>query len=120
MAAISTSLWFHPRGWVMVPVTVCGIWNGNFILNTFRPRSTVSAMTATVLNGFECIGHQSGRDYVLRGLMIGGERLPELDAQVSAATTLLGVEGMLGLNFFRQFSSVHLDVDQRTLTLELR
>jgi hypothetical protein len=120
MATISTTVWFHPRGWLMVPVTVCGVWNGDFILNTFRPRSTVSAMTATVLNGFACMGHQGGRDYVLRGLMIGGGRLPDLEAQVSAAATLLGVEGMLGLNFLRQFARVEFDVDERVLTLELR
>jgi hypothetical protein len=104
----------------MIPVLICGVWRGEFLLNTFTPISSVSASTATILEAFQCFGSHADRGYLLQGLTIGGERLPDLRVRVSRAATLLDVDGMLGLNFLQQFATVRFDVDGGMLTLERR
>jgi hypothetical protein len=118
MARISVTTHNHPRGWIMVPVSICGVWRGHFMLNTFTPISGVSERTASVLEAFQCLGSVTGREHELRGLVIGGERLPNLVVRVSRAATILGVEGMLGLNFLNQFARIGYDAAERVLTLE--
>jgi hypothetical protein len=108
----------HPREWIMVPVSICGVWRGEVMFNTFTPISAVSAGTAAVLEAFRCFGTPTGRELVLEGLAIGGVRLPSLAVRVSRAATMLDVEGMLGLNFLNQYSHLHHDAAERTLRLE--
>jgi hypothetical protein len=118
MPEITVVTHVHPRGWIMVPVSICGVWRGEFMLNTFTPISAVSAGTATVLEAFRCLSAPTGRELVLEGLAIGGIGLPNLAVRVSRAATMLDVEGMLGLNFLNQFTHLHYDAAERTLRLE--
>ncbi len=118
-ASVSVRTEDHPNGWVMVPVTVCGLWQGHFLLNTFTPVSSVSRPTASILEAFQCFSLQTDQRYLLQGLTVGGERLTDLEVRISRAATLLGVEGMLGLDFLRRFTRVQFDVAERRLTLTL-
>lgn len=119
MPAIAVRTLAHPRGWILIPVTVCGIWHGHFMLNTFTPISSVSASTATMLEALQCFTPQASHGHLLRTLTIGGVPLPELPVRISRAATLLDVEGMLGLDFLRQFTAIRFDVPAGTLTLDL-
>jgi hypothetical protein len=118
MASIVVSTWLNRRGWIMIPVTVCGWWRGDFVLNTIAT-SSVSAGTATALDALQCLTRSAGGSHLLRGLTIGEARLPDLPVRVSPAATLTHVEGMLGLDFLRQFTSLRFDVPAGTLTLVL-
>lgn len=119
MPAISIQTQIHPKGWIMVPVSVCGVWYGHFMLNTFTPISSVSRATATTLEAFQCLRPRTNQGHVLSGLTIGDERFADLPVRVSRAATMLDVEGMLGLDFLRRFASIHFDLIERTLILEL-
>jgi hypothetical protein len=119
MPAIVVSTWTNARGWIRVPVSVCGVWRGDFVLSTIASASSVSSGTASALDGFECLSGLNRREYVLRGLAIAGHLLPDLTVRVGLAATLVRVDGTLGLTFLNQFRSVHFDVFESTLTLEL-
>ena len=88
------------------------------MLNSFTPLSAVSARTASVLEAFHCLSPIAGREYEPRGVVIGGERLPDLVVRVSRAATMLDVERMLGLNFLNQFLRIGYDAADRVLSLE--
>jgi hypothetical protein len=103
----------------MVPVTVCGIWHGHFVLSTIATTSAVSAGTASALDAFHCLSRHDQAGLVLRGLVVGQHRLPDLSVRVSPAATMTGVEGILGLDFLRQFTTIRFDVADGRLTLEL-
>jgi hypothetical protein len=119
MTSITVTTWLNERGWIMVPVTVCGVWGGNFVLSTIATTSTLSAGTASALDAFQCLSEADQGGLMLRGLTIGQQRLPDLPMRVSPAATISRVEGLLGLNFLRQFASVCFDVAGNTLTLDL-
>jgi hypothetical protein len=119
MPTVSVQTHTHPNGWIMVPISVCGVWHGEFLLNTFTPVSSVSPTTTTMLEAFRCLGSHADQRHRLQGLIVGDVRLPDLPVRVSRAAALLDIEGMLGLNFLRQFTTVRFDVPSGTLTLEL-
>jgi hypothetical protein len=103
----------------MVPVSICGMWRGEFMLNTFTPISSVSASTATMLEAVQCLSERADQGHILQGLTVGSTRLPDLRVRVSRAATLLELEGMLGLDFFNQFAGVHYHRAERRLVLDL-
>ena len=87
MVSVSVSTLDHARGWIMVPVSICGIWRGHFLLNTLTPVSSVSRQTATILEAFQCFRPLADRRYLLTGLTIGDQRLPALEVRVSRAAS---------------------------------
>ncbi len=58
-----------------------------------------------------------GPTFVLRDLRISGQPVADLTVRVGAAATLLRVDGILGFDFFLQFSAVVLE--PRTLRVTL-
>ena len=58
--------------------------------------------------------------YRLGGLSIEGQLIPDLNVVVSNRATMLGIDGMLGLNFLALFSDVHFSVDEMRVTLTRR
>jgi hypothetical protein len=65
MPTVSVQTHTHPNGWIMVPVSVCGVWHGEFMLTTFTPVSSVSPSTATMLEAFQCRGLQADQRHLL-------------------------------------------------------
>lgn len=119
MPLISIQTRKHPRGWIVIPVSACNIWRGEFVLNTFRPVSLISSDTATILDGFQCLNAFGESRYLVDGLTIGGHPMSDLAVRISPAAGLVQVEGMLGLDFINRFRSIHFDVVDGRLTLEL-
>lgn len=56
----------------------------------------------------------------LRDLRIVGEHVPDIDAYVSSALTRLGVDGVLGYDFFEHFAAVHWCPHRRQIVLGRR
>ena len=111
----------HPRGWIMVPLILpilpAASWDLFLMLNTGRPLSVLSMRTRNVLLATGLLEPRSGNLYRLRAPRLAGEPLPENVARASAGPDLLGVDGMLGLDFLDLFAEVRLDTRSLRLTL---
>lgn len=119
--ALMVQTWRHRQGWIIVrfglPFSDNLPWPLDLMLNTGRPRTAVSASTRDALTA---LGHvdEIGRNVVrLHGLQLGGEPVPPLIVQVSAGPALLGLEGMLGLDFLDRYAEVRFDTRALRLTL---
>ena len=55
--------------------------------------------------------------YILRDLQIDGQPIPALEVGISRLASRAGVSGLLGLNFFRQFLELHVDLTDLRFTL---
>ena len=80
------------------------IWD--MLPNPTRPRSTISRAAFDDLRAREAGDLAAGRNVPLRQLRIAGQPIPDLHVRVSDTVTRLGVNGVLGLDFFTRFESV--------------
>ena len=74
-----------------------------------NPTAPRSAITRAALDDLQRRGLSPAteqRRAVLRDLRIAGQRVADLEVRVSVAPTRLGVDGILGLDFFEQFEAV--------------
>jgi len=110
-----------PRGWLvihlMLPLIPRTRWRLDVMLNSGRPQSVISRTSRDRLVVLDLLRHESGDRYRLAGAEADGQPLPDFPLRLSAGPALLGVEGMLGLDFFDQFVRVCLDTDPLLLTL---
>jgi hypothetical protein len=73
------------------------------------PQSPISVISPTVLRyrvDPAIIVPLSADAYMLRDLCIAGQPLPDLAVRVSAAAMVAKADGILGYNFFGQFTEV--------------
>ena len=107
----------HPRGWILVPIRVGRLLKFNFVLNTGFLVSAMSRGTRDTASAFGYLEHEGGRIYRLQELTLAGQLIPDLRVHLGPAAGILGVEGILGLNFLQQFGEIRFDVSSRRLTL---
>jgi hypothetical protein len=117
VAEIAVQCRRHPRGWVVVPLQL-PLQPGAFlsfepILNTGRPRSVISPNTERSLSALGLLEPIGARQYRIPGLHVDGDRLPDMIVRASAGPALLGLDGMLGWDYLRQFDEVR--IEPRTL-----
>lgn len=107
----------HARGWIVVPVVAGGMFTIRFVLNTGYLISAVNSRAQAVLAVMGLLDPIGGRLHSLRNLTLAEQPLPDLEVRATPALGLIGVEGILGLNFLRQFDDVHFNLPSRRLTL---
>ena len=82
-----------------------------------HPRSTISRAIQMELRMLGIIDLTATPPFRLRDLRIESQRVPDIDVTVSAAPSLLKVHGMLGADFFRNYSQVIWDPATNVVTL---
>ena len=111
----------HPHGWLMIPVALPllpgAFWELRLMLNSGRPQSALNARLGAVLAAAGAVERFGGTAYRLNRPTVQGQALPPLVLRVSAGPGLLGLDGMLGLDFLDQFAEVQLDMRALRLTL---
>jgi len=109
-----------PRGLILVPFKVGDLYELPLVLNTGYVTSCISVGVRDVLSA---LGHlrQTGRNaYLLDDLSFEGHSVAALEVRVNRAVGLIGLEGILGLNFLNRYRTVCFDVDALRLTLTPR
>jgi len=89
----------------------------NMVPNPGFPRSVVSRRVWDDLVARGMLAASEGRTVVLRDLRIEQQRSPDLPVRVSPLTRILGVDGILGFDFFENYTGVYFDIRARRLTL---
>jgi hypothetical protein len=101
----------HPRyGWVMLTLGIVGSDKFDLVLNTGLPASGMSAAMRDKLIMSEVLPPLDARSYVLPGLSLDGNSIPDLLVRVRPRLAQLGVDGTLGLDFLRQFTNIEFNV----------
>ena len=110
----------HPSGrWVAVPLVVGLDERVLAVLDTGAPQSAVSPRIEARLLDLGLLGPSPiPRRYRLAGLTAQGRELPEIEVGVIRRLDLIGVDGLLGLDFLRKFRRLHFDMHTLVLTLE--
>jgi hypothetical protein len=107
----------HPLGYILVSFDFGPPWVLQLMLHTGRPLSYVSYASYALLEAFGHIDTLGQDLYRLRGLRMGDHLAPDIVARVSIGPSLLGFDGLLGLQFLGQFSRVEFERDSGLLTL---
>ena len=87
------------------------------MLNTGRPQSALSPRTFRLLTTLGHVTQRTGPRVVIRGARIGDMRLTDFPMRLSAGPSLLGLEGIIGLDFLEQYAEARLDFRARRMTL---
>ena len=112
----------HPHGWLVLPVAVHSaltgtLWDLELVLNTGRTQSVLSRSMLAAMRALGLFGAQSGPLFVLQRPTVDGAPLPDLPLRESAGPGLLGLDGMLGLDFFDRFTEACISTRALRLTL---
>jgi hypothetical protein len=111
----------HPHGWrtlrLTVPLFDRTPWDLDLMLNTGRTQSVLSRSMLAAMRALGLFGAQSGPVYVLRQPTASGVPLPDLALRASAGPGMLGLEGMLGLDFLDRFTEACISTQALRLTL---
>jgi hypothetical protein len=108
----------HPRNqWILVPLMVKGVRDLNMVLDTGAPFSSISDGTRDLLSAAGLLDHVQHNWYALRELSVQGQPIPDLLVHVSRRVSQAGAEGLMGLDFLRQFTDIHFHVPTLRLTL---
>ena len=111
--------WQHPRyGWVMVSMEVGRGILLHMALNPGVPASSISLRTQQSLIANEVLPPIAQRHYVLHNATVQQQPLPPLHVRVSRINRP-GADGLLGLDFLRQFTDIHVHVPTFRLTLSI-
>jgi hypothetical protein len=106
-----------PRGiWILVPVDI-GDRTFELVLDTGSPLSAISDATFSHLQQSGLVAAVGSNAYSLQSVSIQGQPLPDLHVRLSRRASRLGIDGILGLTFFGQFSDIHIQVPTLRLTL---
>lgn len=109
--------WPHRRyGWVMVPIRVGGTVRLYLALNPGVIRSSITTKAREALVQEELLPPVAQRQFVLSDVESQGQRLPPLHVRVSRFR-YGDIDGLLGLDFLRQFTDIHFHVPTFRLTL---
>lgn len=104
----------------MLPLRVGGIVQLNMVLNTGLLISSISGQARQDLIMKELIPPVGGSGYLLTELTIAQHPVADLRVRVRPRVDQLRVDGILGLDFLRQFTDVHFHVPSFRLTLAKR
>ena len=87
------------------------------VLDTGSPLSSVSqgVLETLLLEGH--VESAARPAYVLRNATIQGQPIPDLPVRVSRRVTQVGADGVLGLDFFGQFTEAHCHIPSLRFTL---
>jgi hypothetical protein len=100
----------HPRGWLIVRLALPLVgqipWELNLMLNTGRPYSALSRTTYATLAALGQVTSATGSSCLIHSARLGTTTLSNIPMRLSAGPALIGLEGMLGLDFFEQFAEV--------------
>ncbi len=98
----------HHRGrhLLVVRLTVGPHMVWDMLPNPIAGRSAISPLALTDLANKEGLSPIGNDRYLLRNLRITSQPVPDLEVEVNPAITHLGVDGMLGLDFFATFQEV--------------
>ena len=111
----------HPRGWLIVslplPLTGQSPWDLNLMLNTGRPYSALSRITYTTLAALGQVTPATGSSCLIHSARLGTTMLSNIPMRLSAGPALIGLEGMLGLDFLERFTEVRFHFPSLRLTL---
>jgi hypothetical protein len=112
----------HPHGWRLLRLTVPLLdrtpWHLDLTLNTGRTQSVLSRSMLAAMLALGLFGAQAGPVYVLRQPTAAGAALPDLPLRESAGPGLLGLDGMLGLDFFDRFAEACISTHTLRLALQ--
>jgi len=116
--AVQTEL--HESGnWIVVPVAVREAVDLLMVLDTGSPVSVISPLVLDDLLARRLVHPEvSSNRYLLTGLSVQGQSLPDLLVRVLPRLARIQVDGLLGLDFLRSFKAVHFHVDTFRLVLE--
>ena len=115
--SISVDTESHPVGFIVVRFTVGAIYPLRLVLNTGFVMTCLTLSARDNLTAFGHLRDTGERFPVLHDLSLGGRPLAPLPVRVNAAVARIAPEGMLGLNFLRQFREIHFDTETGRLTL---
>lgn len=102
-----------------MPVTVRRSAHLLMVLDTGSPVSVISPVVLDDLLARGLVRPEaSSNRYVLTGLSVQGQPLPDLSVRVLPRLARIQVDGLLGLDFLRSFKAVHFHVDTFRLVLE--
>jgi hypothetical protein len=87
------------------------------VLNTGRTQSVLSRSMLAAMRALGLFGAQAGPLFVLQQPTVDGALLPDLTLRESAGPGMLGVDGMLGLDFFDRFAEACISTHALRLTL---
>ncbi len=103
--------------WILIPLVIRGGEAVNMVLDTGAPLSAISNDTRDTLIAAGLLEPLRGNWYTLRGLSIQGQPIADLMVRISSRVTQARAEGLLGLDFLRQFTEIHFHVPTLRLTL---
>ena len=105
------------RRWLVAPLSVgqdLVLW---VVPNPGFPRSVISRQAAEDLASRGVLVASGRRAYVLHDLQIHGQPVPDVVVQPSPLTRVLGVDGILGFEFFAHYARACLDIATFLMTL---
>src|SRR5438094_9460920 len=110
----------HPSGyWIALPVTVMDVAELLMVLDTGSPVSAISPPVRDALLTSGLITPASdGARYLMTRLTVHDQPLPDLVVRVLSRLERIRVNGLLGLDFLRQFEYVHFHVPSLQLVLQ--
>lgn len=82
-----------------------------------RSASALSRKMTSTLLGTPHLRQLERNRYLMTNLNIKGNRVADLVIEASAGPSLIGVDGILGDNFFRQFASIRWDPHSNLITV---
>jgi hypothetical protein len=119
---VSIQTYLHPnaRGsWITFTVTVGGRFDLALVLDPGAPVSAISPTVRQELRSLGLLGNSSRpRYHRLTALTVQGQPFPELEVRVLPRLSQLEVDGLVGLDFLRQFAAIHFYVPTMRLVLE--
>ena len=91
------------------------------VLDSGSPVSAVSPETAEDLRHLHLLAPARDPQYTYRLALptLDGQSLPDLEVRILPRLSRLGIVGLLGLDFLRQFLAIHYYVPTRRLVLEV-
>lgn len=103
--------------WRIVPLSVGQDLVLEMIPNPGFPHSVISRTARDALLKRGLVSASRTRLYLLKDLRIEGVPISELEVRVSLAPQVLGLDGMLGMNFFEPYAEIRWDVRAHQLIL---
>ena len=103
--------------WHILPLAVGDDVLLEMIPNPGFPRSVINQRVRDDLVARGVVIAESRRALTLRDLRIEGHPIPDVTVRVAPITRILGVDGILGFDFFEHYAGVYFDTRSRRLTL---
>jgi hypothetical protein len=118
--SIQTYLHPNPRGsWITFTLTLVGTYDLAMVLDPGSPVSAINPAVRDELRGLGLLREGSrSRYYQLTPLTVERQPFPDLEVRALPRLSQLQIEGLIGLDFLRQFAAVHFYVATLQLVLE--